>query len=178
MSIGRLVVFCSPKRASESPATGAEPPVRAGKVWFLAPDGPPSTDPEGRTDDATAPSRLGRPRSRRGHVQLNCLCRPTAPAHKSVRDHNSRPTPRKPCPQNAEGVQGGVVDCKSLTRVGYTKAVERSCVRVRVLRGSATGYHTLRSRWVLLPSGARKAGVACLNPLWTRGVHSSRVSSS
>jgi hypothetical protein len=82
----------------------------AGKVWFLAPDGPPSTGPEGRTDDATAPSKLDLPRSRRGHVQLNCHCRPTASAQKSVRDHNSRPKPRKPRPQNAEGVQGGVVD--------------------------------------------------------------------
>lgn len=77
---------------------------------FLVKDGSQSIDPGGWTDDVTAPSKLDLPRSRRGHVQLNRLCRPTAPANKSVRDHNSLPKPRKPRPQTAEDVRGGVGD--------------------------------------------------------------------
>ena len=86
------------------------PTLWEAKERYLGMDGPQSTGPEGRTTNATAPSRLDRPRSRRAHVQLNYPCRPTSSTNKSVRDEHSPPTPRKPCPQNAGGVQRGVVD--------------------------------------------------------------------
>ena len=102
--------------------------LREAKGRYLGMDGPQSTGPEGRTNDATAPSRLDRPRSRRAHVQLNCPCRPTSSANKSARDKNSQPTPRKPRPQNAGGVQGGVVDivldARTTTRTCRLRGVE------------------------------------------------------
>jgi hypothetical protein len=86
-------------------------------VSVASPDGTATRSDQARTRDrpraasstvrsrrracATAPSRLDRPRRCRGHVELNCRCRPTAPVYRSARDHNSRPTPRKPRPRSA-----------------------------------------------------------------------------
>lgn len=102
-----------------------------GTVWFLAPDGPQSTRSERRTGDATTPSTLDVLRSRRRHVQLECLCRP----HR----HTSRLGPQLPTDttqapsseysrdakrsDDAEGTQDGVVDCRAhfrgqVSRVG------------------------------------------------------------
>ena len=108
--IARPIVAHSPYRASDSPASGADTDIARGK-GTVSRDGRAAVNQPRRTDRRRDRSEQACPAAKSpGHVQLNCRCRPTSSAHKSVRGDNSRPTPCKPRPHNAAGVQDRVID--------------------------------------------------------------------